>query len=313
VNTSGPQIADGSERDFVGYGDSPPQFTWPGGARLAVNIVINYEEGAERNVLDGDTEREPLVEAHYDVPPGDRELFAESTFEYGSRVGVWRLLRLCDEFEIVPTVFGCDLAFERAPAVAQAFTARGCDIVGHGHRWIPHARMSRDEEYEHIRLCRDSLAAQFGFPPLGWFTRPPNTVATRRCLAELGFSYDCGAVNDDLPYFVNVDGRPFLIVPYSLDANDTKFFKGQFFTSTDFGDYLIDGFNEFRHESALIPRMMSVGLHSLIVGRPGRTAGLRRFFERLRECDDIWIARRDDVARFWVDAFGPPALWNPPS
>ena len=299
-------------RDFVGYADEPPQFIWPGGARLAVNIVINYEEGAERSPLDGDTTREPLVEAHYAVPDGERELFTESTFEYGSRVGIWRTLRVLREFGVTPTIFACGLALERNPAVATALTRLGCDFVGHGYRWIPHTAMAPEAERRQIIACAESISATVGVTIRGWFTRPPNTVATRRLLAEEGLLYDCGAVNDDIPYFAPVAGRPFLVVPYSLDVNDTKFFKNQFFTGRDFAAYAIDAFDALHRDSARAPTMMSIGLHPRIIGRPGRVAGLQRVLHHIAAAPGVWFAGRDEIATFWARTFAPPDTWNWP-
>lgn len=290
-------------RDFVGYGENPPDFTWPNGARLALNVVVNYEEGAERNVLDGDTAREVLVEAKYDVPEGERELFTESTFEFGSRVGIWRLLDGMDAHGVVPTVFAAAQALERNPAVVEALKQRGCDIVGHGYRWIPHTGMTRVEEKRNIQDCVVSLERLIGRPVKGWFTRPPNTVNTRSLLAECGLTYDAGSVSDDLPYYEQVDGRPFLIVPYSLDVNDIKFHKGQFFTADDFADYAMDCFEVLLAEGAKRPRMMSIGLHARVIGRPARMAGLLRVLERIAGRDDVWIAGRDEIADFWQKTF----------
>jgi allantoinase len=300
-------------RDLIGYADRPPEFVWPGGARLAVNVVLNYEEGAERTALDGDLVREPLVEAHYDVPAGERELFAESTFEYGSRVGVWRTLALLDEFAVTPTVFACGQALERNPLVARALVERGCDFVGHGYRWVPHVGMSEQEERDHIARCVSSIEATTGARVHGWFTRPPNTVNTLQLVARQGLLYDCGAVNDDLPYFATVDDRPFLVVPYSLDVNDTKFFKNQFFTSRDFADYVVDSFDALWRESARSPRMMSIGLHARIIGRPGRIEGLRRALDHMAGHEGVWFAPRDAIATFWAGAFGTEHLWNRPA
>ncbi len=297
-------------RDFVGYADTPPGLEWPSGARLAVNLVINYEEGSERSPLDGDTEREPLVEAKYDVPAGERELFTESTFEYGSRVGLWRLLRLLDRYQVRPTVFACAVALERNPAAVRAFLDRGCDFVGHGYRWLPHTGMSRDQEREQIRRCVDSIEKMTGRPVRGWFTRPPNTINTRELLAEEGLLYDSGAVNDDVPYFQPVAGKPFLVVPYSLDVNDTKFFKNQFFTSRDFSRYAIDSFDTLYAESLITPRMMSIGLHSRIIGRPGRLPGLERLLAHIQRHTGVWIAPRDEIAEFWARTFAPEGAWN---
>ena len=292
-------------RDFVGYGAQPPQFCWPNGARLAVNVVLNYEEGAERNRLDGDADLENLVEARYDVPDGERELFAESTFEYGSRVGVWRVLDALDDHGITPTVFASALAMERNPVATDAFVRRGCDIVGHGYRWIPHSRMTVDEQRADIEVALETLTRLTGRRISGWFTRPPNTVHTRPLLARAGIRYDSGSVSDDLPYYERVDGAPFLVVPYSLDVNDTKFYKGQFFTGQDFADYALDCFDTMLAQSARRPSMMSIGLHSRIIGRPARLAGLNRVLERISGRDDVWIAGRDEIAEFWSDTFPP--------
>jgi allantoinase len=293
-------------RDFVGYADAPPDFEWPGGARLAVNVVINYEEGAERTPLEGDVDREPLVEARYDVPAGERELFTESTFEYGSRVGIWRLLELLDRYRVQPTIFAVGVALERNPRVAAALVERGCDFVGHGHRWIPHTGMTVEEERAQIRACRESVRAATGRTIKGWFTRPPNTVHTRSLLAEEGFLYDSGAVNDDVPYYQPAGGRPFLVVPYSLDVNDTKFFKNQFFTARDFADYAIDSFDTLLAESRHSARMMSIGLHARIIGRPGRLPGLERLLSHIQAHPQVWLAPRDAIADFWLARF-PPA------
>jgi peptidoglycan/xylan/chitin deacetylase (PgdA/CDA1 family) len=277
---------------------------------LAVNFVINYEEGAERSPLDGDIDREPLVEAQYSVPAGERELFMESTFEYGSRVGIWRLLDLMRAHEIRPTVFACAQALQRNPDVVKALVDYDCDFVGHGYRWIPHTGMKPEIERRDIRRCVDSIQAATGYRVKGWFNRPPNTIDTRRLLAEEGLVYDSGSVSDDVPYFDRVEGRPFLVVPYSLDVNDTKFFKGQFFTSRDFEAYAVDCFDALYAEGLRTPRMMSVGLHSRIIGRPGRILGLERLLHHVRQHSDVWCARRDDIAQLWLERFAPPDTWN---
>lgn len=301
--TGAPPTTGGPVRDFLGYGPTPPDFHWPNGARLAVNFVVNYEEGAERNVPDGDLARETLVEARYEVPTGERELFTESTFEFGARTGIWRLLRALDDHGVTPTVFASALALERNVPVAQAFLERGCDLVGHGYRWIPHTGMTEEEERRNITDCLASLERLTGRPVMGWFTRPPNTVRTRSLLAEAGVVYDSGSVSDDLPYYDQVDGRPFLVVPYSLDVNDTRFYKGEFFTADDFARYVLDCFQVLLAEGARHPRMMSVGLHPRIIGRPARLAGLLRVLEVIAGRDDVWIAGRDEIARFWLETF----------
>jgi len=303
--------ADSMQRNFVGYANNPPDFEWPGGHRLALNIVINYEEGAERTPSEGFPAGETLVEFKYHVDAGERELFEESTYEFGSRVGIWRLLNLLDDFEVVPTIFGCALALERNPSVAEAIKSRGCDVVGHGYRWIPHAGLSYDEERAEIRRAASSFADVTGYTIKGWFTRPPQTVNTRRALAAEGLLYDSGAVNDDVPYFDTVDGRPFLVVPYSLDVNDVRYWKGQFFTPSDFAEYAIASFDVLRAESvSRTSRMMSVGLHPRIIGRPGRLSGLARFLEHVRRFDDVWVTGRDAIADFWASSYGGEGLWN---
>jgi len=299
-------------RDFIGYANAPPRFTWPEGAHLALNIVINYEEGAERNRLDHDDDLELLSEAPYRVPQGERELATESFYEFGSRVGIWRILSVLDRYGVRPTIFACGQAVERNQRAAQAFAERGYDIVGHGYRWISHFGLSEAEERAHIRKATESIQRTTGQRIIGWFTRPPQTSATRRILAQEGFLYDCGAFNDDLPYFQPVEGRPFLVIPYTLDINDIRFWKGGLSTGKDFQDYCKDSFDTLYEESTSAPRMMSIGLHPRIIGRPGRIAGLDRFLSHVRRHPKVWIASRTDIARFWASHFAAPTAWNWP-
>ena len=297
-------------RDFIGYGDRRPKFEWPNGARLAVNIVVNYEEGSERNVLDGDAEIERASESPYAVEPGGREFTLESFFEFGSRVGIWRLIELFDQYQIPPTIFACALAVERNPSVAKAFVERKYDLVGHGYRWISHFGLSEEQERDQIRKAVESIQRTTGRRLVGWFTRPPQTLATRRILAEEGFLFDSGAVNDEVPYFQEVQSKPFLIVPYTLDVNDIRFWKGQMFTACDFEEYCRDAFDVLYRESARAPRMLSVGLHPRVIGRPGRILGLERLLARIQDCRDVWLATRTEIARFWLEQFAPPNTWN---
>jgi peptidoglycan/xylan/chitin deacetylase (PgdA/CDA1 family) len=178
---------------------------------------------------------------------------------------------------------------------------------------VPHTGMSADEERAHIARCAASIKELTGFAIRGWFTRPPNTLNTRRLLAEEGLLYDCGAVNDDLPYFTDVEGRPFLIVPYSLDVNDTKFFKNQFFTAGDFAEYVTDSFDVLYRASERSPQLMSIGLHSRIIGRPGRLAGLDRALDHIAGKPGVWFAKRDEIADFWARSFAPADTWNWPA
>ena len=300
-------------RDFIGYGRNTPKFEWPNGARLALNLVVNYEEGAERNPLDGDPVQEAASEATYPMREGERELTQESVSEYGSRVGIYRCIDLFDRFQVNPTIFACALALERNPAVTAEFVQRDYDIVSHGYRWINHFGLTEPEEREQIRKARELFARTINRPVVGWFNRMPQTIATRRILAEEGLLFDSAAVNDDIPYFQEVAGRPFLIVPYSVDVNDFRFWRGTMFTGRDFEIYCRDAFDTLYRESERTPRMLSVGLHSKIIGRPARIGALERFLEYVSQFPDVWFASRTDIARFWAERFAPPGLWNWPS
>ncbi len=297
-------------RDLVGYGAQPPEFTWPGGARLAVNVVVNYEEGSEASPLQGDQDAEVLSEAPYVVPRGTRNLFLESTYEYGSRVGIWRLLSLLDRFRVRPTVFACAQALELNPDVTAAIVERGCDVVGHGYRWRQHINLSPAEQAEDIARCKRELERLTGRPMLGWFTRPPNTEETLRLLVENEVVYDCGSVNDEIPYFIPVEGRPLLAVPYSLDVNDIRFWKGQLSTAREFEEYGKAAFDVLYADSATTPRMMSIGLHPRVIGRPARLQGLERLLDHIVGHDDVWLAPRDEIARFWLSKFAPADTWH---
>lgn len=289
-------------RDFIGYGRRPPTLAWPGGARLAVNFVVNYEEGAERNALDGDEVHEVLVESRYDVPGGVRDYSTESGYEYGSRVGIWRVLDAFADRGASPTIFAAAVALERNPAVADAVRELGYDVVGHGYRWIAPLGQTREQEAADVRAALESIRATTGHQVLGWYTRPPKTENTRSVLAEAGLLYDCDAFNDDTPYTTEVDGRPFLVVPYSLDVNDIRFWKGQMFRGEDFADYACAAFDVLYAEGARASRMLSIGLHPRIIGRPGRIASLWRVIEHIARHEDVWVTGRDAIARHWLAA-----------
>jgi allantoinase len=291
-------------RDFIGYGGNPPKVEWPARARLALNIVINYEEGSELGAIEGDSQREMMAEAIYPAKLNERELANESMFEYGSRVGVWRIMRILDKYDATCSIFACALALERNPAVTQAFVEHGYDMVGHGYRWISHYGMSEEQERDQIRKARESIEGTTGQRIIGWFTRVLQTLATRRILAKEGFLYDSGCFNDDLPYFEQIGGERFLIVPYSLDQNDTRYWKNQMFTANDFFEYARDTFDTLYEEGTAHPKMMSLGLHGRIIGRPGRAQGLDRFLAHVRKFKDVWIANRNDIAKFWLEKYG---------
>jgi allantoinase len=297
-------------RDFVGYGEDWPRFEWPNGKRLAVNVVVNFEEGAEKSPLDGDTTLDTLSEAPYPVPSGNRDLVQESIYEYGTRVAIWRLMRMFDRYRIPATIFAAGRAIERNPEVARAMANRGYDFVGHGYRWISAEGLTPEQELEEIEQARAAILAGTGQLIRGWFTRAPQSIHTRGIVARAGMLFDNAPLNDDVPYFQEVDGRPLLIVPYAIDVNDVRFWKGGLFTGGDFEEYLRDAFDVLRAESVETPRMLSIGLHARIVGRPGRVAGLERFLKYATQFNDVWFARRTDIAAFWAATFAPPRLWN---
>lgn len=292
------------ERDLVGYGDTPPDPQWPKGARLALNFVFNYEEGSEYAVPNGDGFSEAsLTEMPASpVPHGERDLAAESMFEYGSRVGFWRLLRLFAERDLPLTVFGCAQALERNPAAVDAIKTAGHDICCHGWRWVEHYKLGAEEEARHIDRAVDSIAAMFGAPPAGWYCRSGPSLNTRRLLVRKGgFLYDSDAYNDELPYWLSVDGQAHLVLPYTLTMNDTKFARGSVAHGEDFFTYLRDGFDMLYAEGLQQPRMMSVGLHMRLAGHPARAAGLARFLDHVMRHNGVWICRREDIARHWRD------------
>ncbi len=290
-------------RDLIGYGANPPHAAWPGGARIALQIVLNYEEGSEYSIGDGDGRSEAaggdLPAVHF--PDGRRNMAMESSFEYGSRVGVWRLLRLFENYGLPITVFACALALEKNPEVAAAIRRAGHDICCHGWRWVEHFAMEEDEERDHIRRAIASIEKTMGERPLGWYCRFGASENTRRLLAEEGgFLYDSDAYNDELPYWVEVSGKPRLVVPYSLDTNDGRMPSGATGTGEQFIAYLTDSFDTLLEEGTERPKMMSVGLHARNAGRPGRTAGLKSFLDYVSSRDDAWICRRMDIARHWI-------------
>ena len=291
-------------RDLIGYGPNPPHPQWPNNARIAVNFVVNYEEGSENTIPDGDGRVEAgLAEVVGGrMAPGVRDLGMESLYEYGSRAGIWRLFRIFGERNLPLTVFGCALAMERNPKVAEAIAAAGYDICGHGWRWIEHYLLEEDEEREHIARSVETIERLTGTQPRGWYCRYAPSANTRRLLVEHGgFLYDSDSYADDLPYWTSVTGKSHLIVPYSLDANDLKFQPGGNFSSADvFYAYLKDSFDLLYTEGETAPKMMNVGLHARMMGRPARAAGLVRFLDYVQGFNDVWICRRLDIAEHWA-------------
>lgn len=296
-------------RDLIGYGAQPPQVQWPGNARLALQFVVNYEEGAENCVLHGDANSETFLSEIIGAKPYPaRHMSMESLYEYGSRAGFWRLHRLFEQFHMPVTVFGVAMALARNPEAVAAMQAANWEIASHGYRWIDHQFMSAEEERRHIRQAIDIHTEVTGARPLGWYTGrdSPNTRALVR--AEGGFLYDADSYADDLPYWAPATDTlaPHLIVPYTLDCNDMRFASPQGFNCGDqFYSYLKDSFDALYAEGEHSPKMLSVGLHCRIVGRPGRIMALQRFLAYVQQFDDVWVCRRADIARHWHQHHAP--------
>ncbi len=295
-------------RDLIGYGLSYPRVRWPNEARVAVSLVLNYEEGAELSVGDGDPEGERVGEFVYPTMDArTRDLGIESTFEYGARVGAWRVLRLFDDYEIKTTIYACGRALERNPLIAREFTRRGHEVAGHGYRWSDHFRMTAEAEREEIGKAVRAITETTGTRPVGWYCRYAPSPNTRALLVEEGgFLYDSDSYAEEIPYWVRVGDRPHLVIPYQLDANDAKFFRGPGWSGAgEFWEYLRDSVSRLYREGASEPRMLSIGLHGRIVGRPGRATALERFLEHCRSLPGLWFARRVDIARWWYEYYPP--------
>jgi allantoinase len=295
-------------RDMVGYGRTPPAARWPNGARLALQIVLNYEEGAENNILHGDAASEAFLSEIIGAKPlrGDRHMNMESIYEYGSRAGFWRLMRLFEERKIPVTVFAVGMALARNPEAARAMVEGGHEVASHGWRWIDYQNVEEETERAHIRLAVDAIEKAAGARPVGWYTGRMSP-RTRRLVVEAGgFLYDADSYADDLPYWLKVEGHDHLVVPYTLDANDMRFATAQGFNAGDqFFTYLRDSFDVLYAEGAYAPKMMSLGLHCRLVGRPGRFAALVRFLDHVQKHEGVWICRRVDIARHWRSLYPP--------
>lgn len=291
----------GPPRDFVGYGRKVPRVRWPGDARVAVSIVLNYEEGSEYSHPNGDRRNDGLTEMIYAIDPQYRDLCAESVFEYGSRAGVWRLERLLTELNIPITFYACAVALERNLEVAAWLREAGHEPCSHGWRWEEVWRLSRDEEADHIRRAVESIEATCGVRPHGWYCRYGPSVHTRELLVEEGgFVYDSDAYNDDLPYYVDVKGKRHLVVPYTMTYNDGKFgILPSYGSPADFVDNLKRGFDQLWAEGETHPRMMSIGLHPRLIGQASRLHALREFIEHTHSKGKVWFARRIDIANWW--------------
>jgi peptidoglycan/xylan/chitin deacetylase (PgdA/CDA1 family) len=303
-----PSAGEGPPRDFVGYGSSPPDFRWPDGSAVAVSLVVNYEEGAELNLLDGDGVNDTWGEYSTTVDPVWRDLGTETHYEFGSRVGIWRLTRMFDDYSI-PVSFGaCAVALERNAELCTWLRDRDHEVIGHGYRWTDDWKLERQEERSRLRLAIDSVERTTGQRVRGWYVRSFPSVNTRELLVEEGgFLYDSDACNDELPYFVDVKGTRFLVIPYTKVFNDNRFFIAPTYsTPDDFFDNLRLGLDVLVDETSRGRggRLLTVGVHSRWTGQPNRASALKRFIEYVLAHDDVCFMRRLDVATFWIDRFG---------
>jgi allantoinase len=311
----------GYPRDLVGYGQHPPHACWPGQARIAVQFVLNHEEGAENCVLDGDGTSETFLSEIIGAQAFPmRHMSMESLFEYGSRAGLWRVLRAFEQRRLPLTVFAAAMALKRHPEAAAAYGALGHEIVGHGLRWISYQLVDEATEREHLAQAVAILRELTGQAPLGWYTGRDSPNTRRLVVEHGGFVYDADSYADDLPYWTEVKinteqgmrSVDHLVVPYTLDTNDMRFAAAQGFNSgTQFFDYLRDAFDTLYREgdpaNLNAPKMLSVGLHARLIGRPGRIASLERFLDHVLSHERVWICRRIEIARHWIATHPPTA------
>jgi peptidoglycan/xylan/chitin deacetylase (PgdA/CDA1 family) len=294
-------------RDFLGYGEHPPLVAWPNGARVAVSLVLNVEEGAERALSSGDERNEARYEVEEELV-GARDFCMESHFEYGSRAGYWRVMRAFAEVGAVSTLNLCVRALVRTPWLGRHAVDNGHEIMCHGWRWEHHDAMQEADERETIRRCVETIRELAGVRPRGWHVKSHPSANTRRLLMEEGgFLYDSNSYNDDLPVTVRTGQNPYVVLPYAFDTNDMNFFgTRRFVHGEDFSRYCRDAFDCLHEEGASVPKMMTIGLHTRIIGRPGRIGGLRSFLAHVAERGG-WLARRDEIAEAWLVS-GVPAL-----
>ncbi|MBS0220444.1 MAG: polysaccharide deacetylase family protein [Proteobacteria bacterium] len=294
----------GRVRDFVGYGRHPPDPRWPGGAHVAINFVINYEEGGEYAVPDGDAASETgLTEGATAMVKG-RDLGAESMFQYGSRAGFWRFHRIFTKRKLPCTIFGIARALQRNPEACAAIREADWDVAGHGNRWEIHANLEPAFEREQIRLATEGITSAVGVRPLGWYSRYAPSLQTRGMLLDAGYEYDSDAYDDELPYWVKVGRRDQLVLPYTLVHNDVRFSRQGMTTGDEYFTYVKNAVQCVLEEDP--PRMLSFGLHNRIIAHPGRAMGLVRALDWLAELPRVWITRRIDIARHWRQVHPAP-------
>ena len=289
-------------RDLVGYGAKPPHPRWPHEAKIAVSIVLNYEEGGESNVLHGDASSESvLTDVGGDAVQGARNLNVESTFEYGSRVGFWEIMRLLKKYGVDATIYAVGMALERNPEAAAEIARSGLEVACHGQRWIDYQFVAEDIERTHIARNVEIITRMIGRRPLGWYSGRPSPNTRRLVVDSGGFLYDSDAYNDDLPYWTRVAGRPHLVIPHTFDANDSRLQRGgDFSTGEQFFIYCRDAFDWlYRMGEEGRPRMMTIGLHGRIIGRPGRIGALARLLEHIMRHERVWLCDRAAIAQHW--------------
>ncbi|QJE71752.1 allantoinase PuuE [Aerophototrophica crusticola] len=290
-------------RDLIGYGQHPPHAQWPDGARIALQFVVNYEEGGENCILHGDKASEAFLSEIVGAQalPGVRHINMESIYDYGARAGFWRLHRLFTERQVPVTVFGIAMAMERNPEAVEAMLKADWEIASHGYRWIDYQFIPEEVEREHIATAVEIQRRLTGAAPKGFYQGRCSPNTRRLVIEHGGFTYDADAYDDELPHYVTNEAGRILVVPYTLDANDMRFATPQGFNSGDqFYAYLKDSFDLLYAEGAKAPKMMSVGLHCRLVGRPGRAAALARFLDYALSHDRVWFARRIDIAEHWL-------------
>ncbi|MCL1840358.1 MAG: polysaccharide deacetylase family protein [Propionibacteriaceae bacterium] len=291
----------GPARNLIGYGEHPPVVRWADGATVAINIVVNEEEGSEKTYPMGDGMNDEMYEMPWHVD-GQRDLAVESMYEYGARAGIWRLFRVFDTAGVPATIFGAAVALQRNPAVARKIVERGDDVVGHGFRWSNHYEMNRDEEREAINKAIASITASVGRRPVGWYCREMSVNTRELLVEEGGFLYDSDYYGDDLPFWTTIEGKKHLVVPYSLVVNDARYIMGMGYGSPQhFFETAKATLDRLRHDGDNAGRMMSIGLHPRITGNPARSDGLARFIDYAQQFDDVAFMRREDIARTFIE------------
>jgi putative urate catabolism protein len=289
-------------RDLIGYGSNLPKVDWPNKARIAVQIVLNYEEGAENCVLNGDKNSEVFLSEIIGAQPiKGRHMNMESLYEYGSRAGFWRLHNLFQEKEIPITIFGVGMALEKNPEICKAIIEADYEVASHGWRWIDYQNIKKSEEKKHMQLAIKAHTKIFGKRPDGWYTGRCSPNTRDLVMEDGGFLYDSDSYSDDLPYWENRNKKKQLIIPYTLDNNDMRFATNQGFNTGDhFYSYLKDSFDVLYEEGRTNPKMMSVGLHCRLIGKPGRIQSLKKFLDYIQKHEDIWVCKRVDIAKHWI-------------